>query len=156
MPTRSAICRVVVAARPWLTKSPAAASSISSRGGTSALLAGRSRGRPARRCSAAPASLPPTGPRASATPAIISDRPASADPPAPAAEARDVGRSPHRRRLAQESQHVMAVVQPDPADRHGDGQPGHEASETGGGQPPYLAPAPRPRPPRGGCPPTDP
>ena len=34
MPTRSAICLVVVAARPWLTKSSAAASRISSRGAT--------------------------------------------------------------------------------------------------------------------------
>src|ERR1700722_7453034 len=111
MPTRSAICLVVVAARPWLTKSPAAASSISSRGGTSALLAGRSRGRPARRCSAAAASLPAVGPRASATPAIISDPRAATDPRAPPAEAGDVGRAPHRRRLAQEYEHVTAIVE---------------------------------------------
>src|SRR6202034_1743243 len=139
MPTRPAICRVVVAARPWLTKSPAAASSISSRGGTSALLAGRSRGRPARRFSAAPAGLPAAGPRTSATPAIISDRRATTDPRPPAAEARDVGRSPHRRRLAQEPQHVTAVVKAAPADRQGDAQPGHEAGEAHGGQPPHLA-----------------
>src|SRR6202034_2337379 len=144
MPTRPAICRVVVAARPWLTKSPAAASSISSRGGTSALLAGRSRGRPARRCSAAPASLPSAGPRASATPAIISDRCAATDPRAPPAEARDVGRSPHRRRLAEESQHVTAVVQADPADRHGGGKPGHEAGEAHGAGPAGGAPPPHP------------
>src|SRR6202044_1333222 len=107
-----------------------------------ALVAGRSRGRPARPGPAGPARLPVAGPRASATPAIISDRPATTDPPAPAAEARDVGRSPHRRRLAEESQHVTAVVEPDPADRQGDGQPGHEAGEThrGGGRPPPPAP----------------